>query len=140
VRFVCKNYPVEGESDWCPVFSAKIANPRKHSPPSKRFEAWIDTGASRCIFHAQIGESLGFDIRKGKEEKTQGVSGQLTTIYLHQVSLYIPGGIIGITAGFCYELPLAGLLGRRGFLDQFKFTFDPSTNPPEYELERINKA
>jgi hypothetical protein len=137
VRFPCKDYPVEGESDWCAFFSLRIANTKRHSPPSRRFEALIDTGASRCIFHAQIGESLGFDVRKGKEEQTQGVSGQPTMLYVHPVSIYVPGGILAIQAGFCYELPIAGLLGRRGFLEHFKFTLDPSTNPPEFELERI---
>jgi hypothetical protein len=140
VRFPCKDYPIEGESDWCPFLSIRISNPKKHSPPSRRFEGLIDTGASCCIFHAQIGESLGFDIRKGKEQKTQGVSGQSTLIYLHPVSIYIPGGIIGIQAGFSYERPLAGLLGRRGFLEHFKLTLDPSTNPPEFDLERVTRA
>jgi hypothetical protein len=46
-------------------------------------------------------------------------------------SIYIPGSIITIEAGFCYELPIAGLLGRKGFLEHFKFILDPSTTPPE---------
>jgi hypothetical protein len=97
----------------------------------------IDSGASRCIFHAQIGRSLGFNIEKGEEEETIGVSGQLTKMYLHTVSIYVMGAIIPVTAGFCDEIPLAGLLGRRGFFENFKFTFDSSSNPPQFELTRI---
>jgi hypothetical protein len=83
---------------------------------------------------------MGFDIERGRVEKTQGVSGLLTIVYVHPVLIYVPGSIIPIQAGFCHELPLAGLLGRRGFLDHFRFTLDPSTNPPEFELERVLKA
>jgi hypothetical protein len=136
--FPCKDYPdPQGESDWSAVLRVRISNPQKHSPPSKPFEALIDTGASRCIFHSQIGRSLGFSIESGKEEDTIGVSGKATKIYLHKVSIYVMGGIVGVTAGFCDDLPLAGLLGRRGFLENFKFTFDNSSKPPQFELTKI---
>jgi hypothetical protein len=32
------------------------------------------------------------------------------------------------------------LLGRMGFFEHYKITFDPSTHPPEIELERIYRA
>lgn len=100
----------------------------------------VDTGASRCLFHADIGQSLGFNVANGKMEDTYGVSGKATTVYLHRVSIYVPGGIQTVIAGFVYDLPLAGLLGRRGFLDLFKFTYDASTNPPQFEITKIARA
>jgi hypothetical protein len=45
-----------------------------------------------------------------------------------------------ILAGFTDQLPVAGLLGRVGFFEYFKITFDPSTNPPGFDLERIYRA
>jgi hypothetical protein len=100
----------------------------------------IDTGASRCIFHASIGEAIGLEVTKGKEEFTYGVSGESTKLYLHTVSIYAAGSIETTLAGFTYELPLAGLLGRRGFLDRFKFIYDASTAPPQFEVIKIAKA
>jgi hypothetical protein len=139
--FPCKDYPDQkGQADWCAALKLRISNPAKHSPPSRPFEAIVDTGASRCIFHSQIGRSLGFDIEKGEEEGTVGVSGQITKLYLHKVSIYVMGGIITVTAGFSDDIPLAGLLGRRGFLDHFKFSYDHSTNPPQFELTTISRA
>ncbi len=126
-----------GEPDFCAVLLVQIGNPAKHSPPSKRFEALIDSGASRCIFHASIGKAVGFDVEKGEKEETIGISGQASTIYLHRVSLHVAAQIITIRAGFSYEIPLAGALGRMGFFDNFKVILDPSTNPPCFELERI---
>jgi hypothetical protein len=66
-----------------------------------------------------------------------GVSGKQTKLYLHKVSIYVMSSIVPVVAGFCDELPLAGILGRRGFLENFKFTFDHSPKPPNFELTRI---
>jgi hypothetical protein len=114
-----------------------IALPTKNAPRSKRFEAIIDSGASRCVFHAEIGKAIGLDIPTGESESTLGIAGP-TPIYLHDVSLYAPGGIIAIRAGFSADLPVAGILGMRGFFDAFKITFDPIAL--HCELERVHKA
>jgi hypothetical protein len=138
LRFSYRNYPTpKGESDLCAVLPVQIGNPAKHSPPSKRFEALIDSGASRCIFHADLGKAVGFDVRKGEEEHTYGISGQPSMLYLHKISLYVAGQPVTITGGFSYDIPLAAVLGRRGFFDNFKITFDSSANPPFFELDRI---
>jgi hypothetical protein len=140
LKYAYKNYPNQkGGQDWWAVLNVQIANPAKHSPPSKRFEAVVDSGASRCIFHANIGTAIGLDIKKGEIEETVGVSGKPTITYLYSISLYVDGGIIRIRAGFAQDLPLAGLLGRQGFFEHFKITFDPSNTPPGFELERIHK-
>lgn len=118
----------------------QIGNPTKHSPPTKRFEALIDSGASYCIFHYDIARAIGLDVEKGEKDETVGVSGTPSTIYLHNVSLYVLSGIIKIRAAFSSEIPLAGVLGRKGFFEHFKITFDPSTEPPSFELERIYRT
>lgn len=142
LKFAYKNYPTtRGVDDWWAVLPVRIANPAKHSPPCRPFEALIDSGAAICIFHSSIGESIGLNITKGEEDTTTGVSGKPTTIYLHNIALYVPGGnLIKIKAGFTAELPLAGLLGRTGFFEHFKVTFDPSNNLPGFEIERIHRA
>jgi Aspartyl protease len=91
-----------------------IALPAKNSPRSKRFDAIIDSGASTCLFHASIGEAIGLDIEKGDLTQTMGIAGGLQ-IYVHDISLYAPEGIIMTRAGFSRDLPLAGLLGMDGF-------------------------
>jgi len=61
-----------------------------------------------------------------------------TGIYMHDISLYAPGGIVPAYAGFSDTLPLAGLLGMAGFFEHFQITFDPAAL--RVELERIFKA
>jgi hypothetical protein len=139
LRFPYKTYPDnKGGFDWWALLPVQISNHAKHSPPTKRFEALVDTGASKCIFHASVGRAIGLNVEKGEEDQTVGVSGKPTTIYIHNVSLHLPGGhIFKIRAGFTDELPMAGILGRNGFLEYFKVLFDPSGNPPGFEIERF---
>ncbi len=99
----------------------------------------VDSGAARCLFHASLGRAIGLNVEKGQEEDTIGVSGQPTKTYLHNVSLHVPGHMIKVRAGFTDQLPLAGILGREGFFEQFRITFDPS-GTPGFELERIHCA
>jgi Aspartyl protease len=139
LRFPYKNYPNnKGGFDWWALLPVQISNHVKHSPPTKRFEALVDTGASNCIFHASMGEAIGIDVDRGKEDQTVGVSGKPTTVYLHDISLHVPGGhIFKIRASFSYDLPIAGILGRNGFLEHFKVLFDPSGNPAGFDIERF---
>lgn len=141
MRFAYKNLPTEnGPDDWAAILQVQISNPAKHSPPCRKFEAIIDSGASFCVFHSSVGESIGLSIEKGKPDKTMGVSGQTTDLFIHMVSLHLLGSILRIKAGFTPHLPVAGLLGRSGFFDNFKITFDHSAMPPGFDLERIYRA
>lgn len=124
---------------WSAVLHVQISNTFKHSPPTKRFEATLDSGASQCLFHSDVGKAIGLKIESGEKVETIGVDGNRTEIYLHNVSLHVPGGhILKIKAGFTPKLPLVGLLGMTGFFDNFKVIFDPTTN--EFELQRIYKT
>jgi hypothetical protein len=116
-----------------------IALPARNSPRSKRFDAIIDSGASGCLFHASIGRSIGLEleIEKGEMAETQGVAGP-SAIFLHDICLYAPGGIIATRAGFSDALPIAGLLGMAGFFENFKVMFDSTAL--RCELERIYQA
>lgn len=119
----------------------QLSNHVKHSPPTKRFEALVDSGASKCIFHAALGRAIGLQIERGEEDQTVGVSGKPTTIFMHNISLHVPGGhILRIRAAFTDELPMAGILGRNGFFENFRVLFDPSGTTAGFEIERFYAA
>ncbi len=77
------------------------------------------------------------DIEKGEPKQTLGINGP-NTVYMHDVSLYAPGGVIAIRTGFSDALPIAGLLGMSGFFDHFTITFDPIGN--RFTLDRLYQA
>jgi hypothetical protein len=133
-----KKFPnKDGTFYYSAVLPINIALPHKNAPRTKRFEAIIDSGATLCQFQAAIGRSLGLVIEKGEPMQTMGISGP-TQMYLHDVSLYIPGGIVTAKVGFSDTLPILGLLGMSGFFEHFKITFDSAAF--RCELERIFRA
>jgi hypothetical protein len=137
IRIPYKKYPTQHTPcGFCYAASipVNIALPVENSPRSKRFDAIIDSGAASCLFHAGIGRSIGLEIEKGEMAETQGVAGP-SAIFLHDIFLYAPGGIISTRAGFSDALPIAGLLGMSGFFENFKVLFDATTLC--CELERI---
>lgn len=119
------------------ILKVSLALPLPNSPRTERIEALIDSGSTRCLFHADIGRFLGLDIAAGAKEETLGISG-LDITYLHDVVLYIPGGAVIMKAGFKENLPLAGLLGMQGFFEHFVITFDH--NALACNLQRIAHA
>jgi hypothetical protein len=140
LRFPYQKYPdpqARGGFFYAATIPTSIALPAKNSPRSKRFDAIIDSGASQCIFHASIGRAIGLEIEKGEAVSTNSIQGP-TKIYLHDISLYAPGGIVPARAGFSDVLPIAGLLGMSGFFEYFKITFDPTAL--RVELERVYLA
>jgi hypothetical protein len=124
----------DGGVTYTALLNVNISLPAMGAPRTKRFEALIDSGASRCIFHAGIGRFIGLNIENGSLEETLGVNGVCRT-YLHDVALYVPGGIVNIRAGFSDDLPIAGLLGMNGFFDHFNVYFNPTAH--QCELEQI---
>lgn len=119
------------------VLNVQAALPTPNAPRSKRFEAIIDSGATRCLFHSDLATHLGLDVKTGEREVTQGISGS-ETLYLHEITLYLPGGAVQTRVGFKDKLPVAGLLGMKGFFDFFRVTFDPDLKA--CELQRLYRA
>jgi hypothetical protein len=123
-----------GSQVYSAMLNVSLALPAPNAPRTKRFETIIDSGATRCMFHAQIGSYLGLDIHSGQLERTQGIGGSTDT-WIHEVCLYVPGGPVKIHAAFKDDLPVAGLLGMNGFFEHFHITFLHSAL--HCEIERI---
>lgn len=133
-RLPYKKFPLlDGGESFSAVANVNLALPIKNAPRSKRFEAIIDSGPSRCMFHGSIGRAIGLEIEKGQPEDTTGINGPSVN-YFHSVNLYAPGGVLAIRAGFSDDLPIAGLLGMNGFFDHFKIIFNHESLHCELEL------
>lgn len=95
---------------------------KSHSDEVDYF-ALIDSGADLCIFPGEIGEFLGLDVTSGRKEMISGVvEGEKREYFLHKVELKVGGWPYEAEVGFMPELSRLGygLLGQRGFFDQFK--------------------
>ena len=119
------------------MLDIQIALPQHNAPRTRRFEAIIDSGATRTLLHADFARHLGLEIDAGEVETTQGISG-IEQIYLHDITVYLPGGPVKTKAGFKDKLPVAGLLGMKGFFEFFKITFH--SDQKTCEIERNYQA
>lgn len=108
-----------------PVISARVINPTKPEK-SIRYETLIDSGADYCIFHADIGKSIGLDIKLGPEMDFYGTGGVKQKAYFHEVLLEIGGWEFNSNVGFSYDIKTLpyGILGQIEFFNFFEVRFD----------------
>jgi hypothetical protein len=116
------------------ILPVQIALPTSSAPRTKRIEAVIDSGAGRCLFHANFATAIGLDLKAGEREVLNGIGGPEET-WVHEITLYTFGGPISIRAGFKENLPLAAPLGMNGFFQHFIVRFDGGAQ--ECTLDRI---
>lgn len=91
------------------------------------YEALLDSGADFCIFHAEVGEYLGLNIRKGPREFFGGITGKRATAFIHRVGLTIGGNhYLSVPIGFSFDIAPHGygILGHGGFFNIFRVIFD----------------
>lgn len=145
LRVPYRSYPVSKPSKafgqeihWWPVLPVRLAS-QSQAHIMKPFHAVVDSGSSACLFHAEFLKPLGLNLNDGIEDSLGGV-GTRASIPVFYHDIWILFGIdwkIGVRAGFSEELSIAGLLGRFGFFDAFRVTFDHSVHPPAFEIDKI---
>lgn len=81
---------------------------------------------------------LGIEIEAAPELAFQGVSGVREVAYLHRLDLVVRGlNSITLDVGFTNSMAIGtGLLGQRGFFEQFQINFD--LNQKLFEIDPIN--
>ena len=88
-------------------------------------EAYIDSGATYSIFHADIAEQLGLDYKKGRRILVKVGDGGLIPVYLHKLPVKFANVKFNAPLGFSENLGVGfNLLGRIGFFDRFRICFD----------------
>lgn len=106
----------------------------KYGENKIKYLALIDSGADFCVFHAQIGEAIGIDIKKGKVLEYYGINGDKEEAFFHDISIIVGGWEKKCYCGFSYKLDETkmpyGVLGQKGFFNLFKVLMD-------YEKEQI---
>lgn len=119
------------------VLPVQIALPVANAPRTKRIEAMIDSGAGRCLFHANFARAIGLNLKSGEREFLTGIGGPEET-WLHDITLRACGGPIKIRAGFKENLHIAALLGMNGFFEHFNVNFEGASLRCTIERARVN--
>lgn len=66
--------------------------------------------------------------------------GQKCPVYFHKIKVLIASEQFETMAAFSQDLPIAGILGRVGFFQNFIVKFDCTGTPPTVELEKVHHA
>src|SRR5580658_7156608 len=123
---------------WIPVVPVRIVDKRMQVKGNKIL-AVVDSGSDNCLFHSDALEPFGIELESGIREDIGGIGKQVVIpVYYHDVRIMI--GVdwrIQVRAGFSRELTVAGILGRNGFFDAFRITFDHTADTPYTSIEQI---
>src|SRR5437016_308579 len=95
-----------------------------HQGNKFNFRGLIDSGAMMSIFKEEVATTLNIPVESGKITLLQGVGGRIKG-YIHNLSLEIAGKTFLCPVIFSKEYSVSvNLLGRAGFFENFKITFD----------------
>lgn len=85
-----------------------------------RADAFVDTGATYCVFRREVAASLGVDVEAGALVRVGTVTGGFDA-YGHALTLETLGYSFDVTVYFAAHEGLPrNVLGRRGWLDQVR--------------------
>jgi len=92
-------------------------------------DALVDSGADNCIFPGMLGVALDIDVHKGPKQKISGLGGRIIEARFHNIRLRVGSVEFEVYAGFSFDtIGISGLLGQRGFFDNFRVIFDRTAN------------
>lgn len=91
------------------------------------------------MFQSSLASALGLEVTSGFPSVRMGIGGR-SEVWVHSIALFVGEHVLQVNAAFAETLPVAGLLGRNGFFEHFKITFDPASDPPGLELERVHRV
>jgi len=124
MKFAYRNYGLVLR----PVVPITVCNP--NTGIEINYQVLVDSGAEVCIFSYEIGEALGLDFSKKKQEDFEyfGVGGKQVACVVFKVHFQLSGWSHSVHAHFLCKkddrkLPY-GIVGQQGFFQFFKVTFD----------------
>lgn len=114
----------EGRFDRQPLVDVVFKNPNNGRTVEVR--CLIDSGAANTILNAALADELGIDLRTGGQHPFFGISGDPVVGYDHMVSFRLKEDSheYGMAVAFLPGLNATGLLGREGFFENYKVTFE----------------
>jgi len=86
--------------------------------------ALVDSGSTLSVFRAEIADSLGMRLEDGEKIALQSANAPLT-VYAHRLQAAVEGETFELRVGFSRDLLTSfNILGREGFFERFRITFN----------------
>lgn len=95
--------------------------------------AYVDTGASYSVFHADVAEILGLRLEDGELREMEIGDGNKLKVYLHQVSVFLAEKEFVADIGFSKGLGVGfNVIGRKSLFDRFIICFNEKEKYMEF--------
>ena len=91
-------------------------------------QAYVDSGASWTVFHADVAELIGLKLSRAKRRYMSLGNGSTIPVYFHSVRVRFAGQEFMAPVGFSDILHVGfNLMGRAGFFQRFAICFNDRT-------------
>jgi len=88
-------------------------------------QAYVDSGASWSVFHVDVAQLLGINLKRAKRRYVTLGNGSILPIYLERIKVRFAGAEFTVPAGFSDALRMGfNLIGRAGFFTRFAMCFN----------------
>ena len=88
------------------------------------FNGYIDTGASFCLFHADVAGILGINLESGEKREMILGDGDSMVVYIHKVPVLLADKEFIASIGFSRDLKIHFyIIGREDLFNQFIICF-----------------
>ncbi len=95
--------------------------------------AYVDTGVSYSVFHADVAEILGLRLEDGELREMEIGDGNKLKVYLHQVLISLGGKEFSAYVGFSKGLGVGfNVIGRKSIFDKFIICFNEKEKYMEF--------
>ena len=85
------------------------------------YDAYVDSGASYSLFHADTAKDLNIKLESGKEDYISMADRSKIKIYLHKIKVKIATEEFTATIGFSTQLGIGfNIIGRLDIFNKFK--------------------
>ena len=116
--------------DYAKIFSGKpiylplLTIVVRHQNRKRKLLALVDSGADACLFPRDVAEILGIDVTAGRRADLTGIGGNRIPFFFHEIEILFGRFQVRTQAGFAKgSIGTTGLLGQKGFFDQFAISF-----------------
>lgn len=87
--------------------------------------AFVDTGASYSLFHADFATILGLELEHGELSEMVVGDGKILKVYIHRIRVSIAGQEFIASIGFSKDLGIGFyIIGRKDIFDRFLVSFN----------------
>ncbi len=96
--------------------------------------AFIDTGATYCLFNQAVAEILGINLESGEIREIMLGDGDIIKVHLHSLSVKVAEKGFSATIGFSKDLGTGfSIIGRKDIFEHFLVSFNEREKWTEFK-------